>query len=76
MVQIEVNERLAEILEMKARGLESERAYLLDALCETIKQIYLSRDGQEDTITIEELYPLYHLAKENDMLKSLIKVNK
>lgn len=42
MIQIKVSKEFAETLKWKFNNIDTERKYLLDALCETINTMYQS----------------------------------
>lgn len=72
MVQIKVSKELAETLKWKSNNIDTERKYLLDALCETIVSMY-QIDDVEATCNMREFFPLWHLADYKYLLESLEK---
>lgn len=72
MVQIKVSEDLADTLKWKSKNIETERKYLLDALCETIISMY-QPDDIEATCNMREFFPLWQLADYKRLLDSLEK---
>lgn len=73
MVQIKVSEELADTLKWKSENIESEKDYLLDAMCETIYHICSTRDGRHDTLTMMEFWPLCQFADYKRLLDELSK---
>ena len=72
MVQIKVSKELAETLKWKSNNIDTERKYLLDALCETIVSMY-QIDDVEATCNMREFFPSWHLADYKCLLDSLEK---
>ena len=72
MVQIKVSKELAETLKWKSNNIDTERKYLLDALCEIVKVMY-QPDFMEGTYSMGELFPLWQLADYKRLLDELEK---
>lgn len=72
MVLIKVSEKLADTLRWKLENIETERKYLLDSLCETIKVMY-QPDFMEGTFSMSELFPLWQFADYKQLLDELEK---
>ncbi|AGB29618.1 hypothetical protein Prede_2354 [Prevotella dentalis DSM 3688] len=62
---------MVDTLKWKSENIESEKDYLLDAMCETINHISSTRDGRHDTLTMMELWPLCQLADYKRLLDEL-----
>lgn len=72
MIQIKVSKEFAETLKWKFNNIDTERKYLLDALCETINTMYQS-DDVEASYNMREFFPLWPLADYKHLLDSLEK---
>lgn len=72
MVQIKVSEDLASALKWEFEHVETESKYFLDAMCEMVSIMY-QPDCMDAVYTMEELFPLWKLAEQKQMLDELCK---